>query len=612
MQFVAVDGEGINEKYCLLQDSEGGKLFRIEGLATLDVFDWMLRRSILLNDLSPVFVGYVTTYDVNMILRDVDDETLQKIFASDLKDWVAWEEYEILYIPRKVFKLRKRAGHRDNGRPFYLTYTLYDVFTFFGGSFVKACKEFLGRVPHEIEAGKQKRSAFRLRDLKTIERYNQLEVEYLVKLCDKLNEIFLGQGIELKKWHGPGAVAEYVLGRHRINIHEDYPAYQMMHATPSLWEAWDCSYYGGRFENMGIGTFENVQTYDINSAYPHALSKLKILAYASEWKHENKPHALAHGDQACYLVEWNVGKDAPFGPLPWRDSQGRIFYPLNGLGWHWRPEVEAAQMMFGNAIKLREVWWQNEGTPSRFSTEIPRIYDLRARLKRENNPGEYALKIALNSIYGKLAQRVGNSPFRCIPWAGWITAYSRGMLLSACMERENDILAFATDSVFSRSKLALRCSSRLGDWKAEHADKLLILMNGFYRLDDKTRKRKSATRGLPAVKEEKQAEEDITWNDIIAGLNSKQEFTYPFTQFVTHSMAIHFPNQHGKNRLRFVKTEKTLRPFEGTRRIFQKHKLTNWETQHALSRPPRFPETKMSYPSSPEVRLMVEQEEEET
>ena len=606
MQFVALDGEGINAKYCLLQDSEGGRLFRLAGLETVSVFEWLLVRALELRDLAPfVFVGYVTTYDINMILRDIDDDTLRKIFATDDKDFVKWGEYEILYIPRKVFKLRRK--HRETGRVY--SFTLFDVFTYFGGSFINACRGFLGSVPREIIAGKKQRGSFRRRDLPTIERYNQLEVKYLVKLCDKMNEIFLSQGIELKKWHGPGAVAEFVLGKRMLNIHLDYPVFNQDQIFPALFEAWDCAYYGGRFENMGIGTFRNVHTYDINSAYPYALSQLPILTYGTRWKHQDKP-TIRDEQMSVYLVEWDVSKRAPFGPLPWRDGQGRIFYPTNGLGWYWKPEVVAALEMFGSDIKLREVWYQEQGEPSRFGKEIPRLYELRRRLKREENPGEYAIKIALNSIYGKLAQRVGNSPFRCIPWAGWITSQTRAMLLRACLGREKSILAFATDSVFSTQKLPLRCSSNLGDWKAEHADELLILMNGFYRLDDQTRKRKSATRGLPAVKDERTAEDDITWNDIIAGLNKSQSYTYPFTQFVTHSMAIHFPNKFRNDRLKFVKTEKTLRPFEGTRRIFETHSLEDWEAEHALSSPVSFPSNELSYPSTlPFSRVTIEEQE---
>jgi len=152
----------------------------------------------------------------------------------------------------------------------------------------------------------------------------------------------------------------------------------------------------------------------------------------------------------------------------------------------------------------------------------------------------------------------------------------------------------------------------LGDWKEEFADKFLILMNGFYRLDDKTKKRKSASRGLPAVKDTKELETDVTWNEIISGLNREQKFSYGFTQFVTHSMALHFPNKFGKDRLRFIANEKTLSPFANTRRHFSRHRLNNWEEENILSKPVRFPTIELSYPSSlPYASVTIEEAEDE-
>ena len=606
MHFVALDGEGIDEKYCLLQDSEGGELFDIRGLGTEQVFRFLLKRSIELRAFDPIFVGYVTTYDVNMILRDLDDETLAKIFQTDDKDFVSWHGYRILYIPRKVFKLQFTNG-RDR-----FSFTWYDVFTFFGGSFVKACEGFLGKVPREIVSGKLQRSHFRKSDIKRIRRYNQLEVKWLVKLCNKLNEIFNSQGMNITKWHGPGAVAEYVLGSKTLNVHQEYPIFLPHQAPRELWEAWDCSYYGGRFENMGIGTFRDVHSYDINSAYPYALSQLCVLDYGSRWTRENRPR-IEHGPQAVYLVEWSLPRSELFGPFPWRHHSGAIFYPLNGLGWYWQPEVSAAleNPRWKDKIKLWECWYQNTGEASVFQRAIPHLYQLRQRLKREGNPGEYAVKIALNSIYGKLAQKIGRAPFRCIPWAGWITSHTRAQLLRATLGREREILAFATDAIFSRSRLSLPLGSNLGEWKPEHFKKALIIMNGFYKLDDATRMRKSATRGLPPMKETKENEHDVTWEEMIGGLNKDQKYSYRFTQFVTHSMAIHFPRVFGRSRLRFIQSEKTLSPFANTRREFGKHKLKDWESENIMSKPAFFPTTELSFPSSlPFATVTLEEEEE--
>jgi hypothetical protein len=576
--FVGLDGEGIADKYVLIQDSQGGELCNLHGLSTVALFDWLLKRNRELSGLTPCFVGFVTSYDVNMMLRDVDDETLRAVFQTDDKESVYWREWEFLYIPRKVFKLRR------DGEMF----TLYDVFTFFGSSFVKACEGILGDVPRLIREGKAERVAFKREDLPRIKRYNALECQYLVKLCDRLREILESQDIKIRKWHGPGAVAEYVLGKRGINLHTEYPCYSEDHVPLGLLEAWDCAYYGGRFETMGIGSFRNVFVADINSAYPFALSMLTKLDYAVRWTREEKPRGFVHGFHAVYLASWQVENGAPFGPLPWRHHSGRILYPLNGLGWYWRSEIEAAWRAFPGCIKLHEVWYQNEGEPSILQREIPRIYNLRHELKERKDAGEYALKIALNSIYGKLAQHVGFAPFKCMPWAGQVTACTRGMLLDATRKRSRDILAFATDSVVSRSDLALSNSHALGDWKSEKHERFLVLMNGFYRMDDVTES-KSALRGVG---------KDFAWNEAIESLNTRQYYEYQMRAFVTHSMAIHFPNKFGADRLKFVNVTKRLSPFEGTRREFDSTKIDDWERENVLSKPVRLPSVELSFPSS--------------
>ncbi len=576
--FIGLDGEGIADKYVLIQDSEGGELCNLHGLSTITLFDWLLRRNRELANFTPCFVGFVTSYDVNMMLRDVDDETLREVFQTDDKQFVRWREWEFLYIPRKVFKLR-RDGE---------TFTLYDVFTFFGSSFVKACEGILGDVPRLIREGKEERVAFKREDFSRIKRYNALECQYLVKRCDRLREILESQEIKIRKWHGPGAVAEYVLGKRGINLHTEYPRYSEDHVPLGLLEAWDCAYYGGRFETTGIGSFEKVSVADINSAYPFALSRLSKLDYAVRWARQEKPRGFTHGYHAVYLVEWLCTGPRPFGPFPWRHHSGRIFYPLNGLGWYWRSEVEAAWKAFPGCIKLHEVWYQNEGEPSILQNEIPRLYNLRRDLKEQKDAGEYALKITLNSIYGKLAQRVGFAPFKCTPWAGQVTAATRAMLLNAARGRERDVLAFATDSIVSRSNLRLPNSHALGAWKTEHHDKFLILMNGFYRMDDVTES-KSALRGVG---------KDFAWDAAIESLNTHQYYEYQSRAFVTHSMAIHFPNKFGADRLKFVNVTKRLSPFEGTRREFDETKIRDWEHEHVTSKPMRLPSVELSFPSS--------------
>jgi hypothetical protein len=583
--FVALDGEAIHNRYCLIQDSHGGEIYRKEGLGTQEIFRWLLERQDALetDTEKPCFVGFGTSYDCNMFFRDIGDETLTQILQTEEKDYVTWEGWKILYFPRKLLRLQATGGG---------TYVLYDLLSYFGSSFVKAVESFLpgSQGMRQIRAGKAARGTFRQKDLAKIKAYNLRECQLLVNLADKLKAMMDVQEIYPTKWHGPGAVADYILGKKGFNVHDDFPVLTEENTSTGLWSAWDCAYYGGRIETLILGSASRVFTYDINSAYPKASSLLPILYPPRGWIHRSKPILGKLFYAAVCRIRWDLTRipgGCKIGPFPWRDETGRIFFPSSGEGWYWLPEILAAHRMYGERIEVLEAWEQGAEDLSRLASVIPELYEKRQRLKAQGDPSEYALKIVLNSIYGKFAQRTGRRPYFCLPWAGLITAYTRGQLLDAVRGHERSVLSFATDSVTSRVPLSLPQGRELGAWKAEEYKKYLCVMNGFYRLDAETRKAKQATRGVPT---------NFSWDDLVEQLNSKGTVTFKNQVFVTHSLAMHQHNKWGGKRLTFQEDSKTINPFHTTKRIFHKEKLGDWEREHSDSDPPV--KVGMSYPSS--------------
>jgi hypothetical protein len=575
-EFIAIDGEAIDERYALLSSSKGPSLFRRKGLATEEIFRFLMR--LKRENPSAFFVGFGTTYDVNHFMRDIDDGTLKEILFTEDKDFVEWNGWKILYFPKKVFRLRDSDGTE---------FVWFDTLSFFGVSFVEVLRRILGESHSEIDAGKQKRGTFTYRDLASIRSYNEKECALLVRVMEKLDGLFQEQGIFLGRFHGPGAVADFLLGNRGFAIHKDYPDYKQEEVPISLWNAWDCAYFGGRIENLIVGSVKNVYSYDLNSAYPKAATTLRKMRYTSEW--EWRKGAAEIREDAVYKVEWSVSKECPIGPFPWRDKGGKIFFPREGISWIWGEELEAGIKSFPGKIKILESWSQPRQELSRLASVIPTIYEERNALKAKGSLGEYTLKIALNSMYGKFAQRIGRSSYRCLPWAGQITAWTRARLLDAVRGKEKDILAFATDGIFSRKPLRLRQSGALGDWKEERFDSLLVIMNGFYHLDGKAVK-KSATRGIGKAAL-------IPWEEIIQTLNTHQRIISTMPTFVTHTMALHFPKAFGKTRLTFVNRRKEIDPFSCAKRHFARETLRNWATDFSESNTVSFGK-KLSYPSS--------------
>jgi hypothetical protein len=559
--FVALDGEGYDGRYALLA-SRHGTIENPDGLRTTDCLRFLV--SLAERNRESFFIGYGIGYDVNMMLVDVPDSVLVPLLTEDVNE-TKFEEYTLRYYPRKIFEVR----HRN------VRFRWYDVLSFFGTSFVSALRRFIPGHPYleAIAAGKADRSAFSREKLPQIRAYNEKEIEALENLMDVLRALFESQGIYLEKWHGPGAVASWLIDRKGYDIVADFPRYRPAEIPRDLRNAWRCAFFGGRIENVLTGTLEHVNSYDVNSAYPHSASLLPRHLPARAWKFRPTRRLLEHR-LAVYHVVWSVSAEVA-GPFPFRSRGGLITFPLSGGGWYHAPEVAAALRVFSRGISIDSVWYQEEDTPSKMSVILPSLYTTRQRLKREKNPAEYVLKLALNSVYGKFAQRKGKPQFRCPAWAGFITAHTRATLLEA--SRDHDVLAYATDSVFTRDVLEVPQSENLGHWKHDHYDRFTCIQNGFYKLDDALHS-KQASRGVPRIGD---------WHAFMDELERTGKAIIRDQIFVTHKLAITYKRELGPYRLLFVDREKIIKPFATMKRVSTLTNLVDWTTDFSLSRPPR-------------------------
>ena len=119
------------------------------------------------------------------------------------------------------------------------------------------------------------------------------------------------------------------------------------------------------------------------------------------------------------------------------------------------------------------------------------LYDARLRVGKDTPTGK-AYKLIYNSMYGKLAQSVGNPKFANSIYASLITAGCRTMILNAIAThpgRADDVLMVATDGVYFRSRHNdLAISNRLGGWSETRKENLTLFKPGVY-WDDSARER---------------------------------------------------------------------------------------------------------------------------
>lgn len=483
--FVGWDSEGSNlTRSVFLWGSSRGDAIHGEMLSSTAMFDLVLRRERDTPD--AIHIIYGGEYDFNMMLKDVPRRNLEALKRSNKTQW---GDYRLEHIPRKWFVISKDG----------VTAKIFDIVSFFGCRYDQALKENgIGTVEdlERITAGKNQRSDFSYADIDYIKPYWQAELRYLPELADKLRTSFDRAGMAINSWHGPGALARYILRHHKISE-------AMNRELPQ--EVRDASRYafcGGRFESFQAGLHVGrVGNADINSAYPYAATLLPDL-HRGSWKYVNTVDrsSISKTQFALYHISYQKLNPERSGlcmepqPLFRRFKDDRVMWPNTVTGWYWSPE--AVIVADSPHATFLEAWiYHDDGSrPFQFLNEY---YQHRLRLQAAGDSMELAFKLGPNSVYGQTAQRAGweyyNGPpkYHQLEWAGFITSFCRSMVHeAACAAWQNNSLIsidtdgiFTTDTIRSES-LYNREGGQLGQWKVKYVDGILNWQSGVYWMPD--------------------------------------------------------------------------------------------------------------------------------
>lgn len=475
-EFIAWDGEGITfpdetqQAYVLFGNSKGYRV-QSSNLGTIECLELMLQTE---RDYPlAIHVGFAFTYDMEMILKDVPIG-----FMRDLKKYgyVKWKGYRIEFRKGKWFAVTLLTDTE------HVVCKIWDVWSFFSTSFVVALQEYLGSSEEMefIAAGKKRRNDFTYAELDSlIVPYWQAELRQMVSLMNTLRNRLYAADLRITNWHGPGAIATYAMTRRGVR--------QTMAVTPEpVREASRFAYAGGRFELFKVGYHhDKAYSYDIRSAYPSAIRHLPNLT-TGWWEHVVNPTEIA--EFGVYHISFSYSQLMAVRPMPfyYRDVRSAVHFPNIVTGWYWSPEAKMTEFL-GTDATISEGWIYH-ATDERPFSWIEDTYELRAQWKAEGNPSQIALKLLMNSMYGKFAQRVGfkgnNSPtWHQLEWAGYITSHCRSRLFVGMMEAhsKNALIAVETDGIFSSQPLdSLTVGPKLGQWEHETYDALIYLQSGFY------------------------------------------------------------------------------------------------------------------------------------
>lgn len=459
-------------------------------------------------------VGYFFRYDQNMIIQTLTALQKTRLYETQrVSVKVGNYRYAVKWIPGKRITLSKRNLTTEKVQSIRID----DFATFLGKSFIAAYEALCSNMASDsqkaiLAEGKANRSLTTFYDLPKVKEYWQTEIVMLEQLATTFRDIIYAADFKLIEWYGPGALANYLRKTLGLVQHEWGGKEENM--PRAVHDASKRAYFGGRFEQFKVGRITGpIYVYDINSAYPYGFTRLPTLAEGGFWRRVEKPSSYQKDIFGVYRVEWHYsvfGSIRAF-PLPIRlDGFPGVFGP-RASGWYWHPEIQVMHELENpKHYSIIEGWeWVPIDPLARPWSFIEDMFTQRLELKGKGSPVEMAYKLAMNSLYGKMAQRIGwdEDTFKppkahTLPIAGWITSNCRSMIYYAAKQIPHDhLIAIETDSIITTYPLhkhGLPIGKDLGQWDMAKYDEIIMLQSGLYLYRIGTEWRKPKSRGMDA------------------------------------------------------------------------------------------------------------------
>lgn len=407
-------------------------------------------------------------------------------------------------------KRRFYAEHRPNGDRFEGNRRLdiHDTGTAFVGGLLRVLAVWQPTLSPEqhaaIEWGKQSRyNGFLDGRMAQIEEYSEAECVAHARVCRLLLDTIRDAAnirMEPDALFGSGSIAGAAFKFHRVLKRDQTHEGKEKFGGILVDDLARLTYYGGLIETPVLGALDQlVDEVDINSAYPSQAIKLPCMrAGHGHWTSEKGWSGAAGREDVGHVrASWMV--DTPSTPpFTVRTSKGFVRQPLVGdKTWVTLPEFWAAIDQFGDDVVAHEtVWWVQECECENPLAWLAGIYARRQEVKQEMkkcvegtdewqalNCRQEALKLIINSCYGKLAQqRHGGGSYTNLHWASFITGATRAAVRTETWLREKQggtVVYQHTDSVLSIDGVPVDGGKALGAWGMEHqSDGLVIVQPG--------------------------------------------------------------------------------------------------------------------------------------
>lgn len=333
---------------------------------------------------------------------------------------------------------------------------------------------------------------------------------------------------------------------------EDDATYKDALRFPFLW-----AYFGGRIEESEAGWVGSAIDYDMNGAYPTAITRIPKLLTLPEFVTTKKGLAIVLKNRflGIFRIRWNMPEGWDWYPFPFRDKRKSISFPQKGRGWVTGYELYAVVDTLSewkNHITIEEFFGYTdtaglgdgvnalpEDRKTRMGKAIEQAMIVRLKMKKEGNPGNKPLKLAPNSVYGKTIQQIGTTLGKVLegkslfqPFVAMAcTGFTRAMIWRAISGNVTgrQVVSIQTDGVLSRVELPVKIGSGLGEWELATFHNTVQVQPGIYRWEDVDGNANNKVRGITK-------EDDIM--DVYEALKIDGVYHAQGTRFITRFMSL--------------------------------------------------------------------------
>ena len=408
-------------------------------------------------------------YDAMIILKHLPFDTLKELRDEGFQGTAGITKVKYLIKKCLVLRRPKKVVHLYDAAQFYNRLSLAEASkTYLGDQKVYDGKYQNKRFPKEIEPEEKEK----------VVRYCQKDADLCYRLVWLWVQAFHKNfGFYPSRFYSTGYIMHELLKQKQI----PFPYYDLIPEEVQKF-AYRC-YFGGRFEIFKRGKFQNVYVYDINSAYPYAISQMPDWSSgAGKWQRWSFG-ASTTPTYAFYRIKGDLKPDLTIAPFMFRKPNGAVICPSGRFETYCTlSEANAASgkdyLDFGEWL-VTDGWLFEGPRHRRLADLMEEMYEVRQSLTHGDQRLIY--RILMNSLYGKTAQikpRTGIlfSPVIC----AYITGFCRAMLYAGVRGFEDRVIGFATDSIISEEPLPLKIGTKMGEWKEEKVKDFAVYMNGVY------------------------------------------------------------------------------------------------------------------------------------